>query len=402
MRRFEFCGIVCLGFLAALYCASELLAGSYLSDLQMIRSAHGFDRILIIKGEKVPGWTRPGERERRSESHEGQLDATQFLSSETLAWLEDRDFVASVSRWTSQVWDGTVAGHRLASLKVFGIGEEDVRTFRLGDPSLLSNGSIVLADAGAALIRGARMETIVLDLPENVLMQLPHAAAESIRHASRSVLPLSGMTLANPPGLRPGATVAYVHRDGDRLAGFATPASIYVVSLESADLLASAKAEIEAFLADFERPSSLGVQATVSTVDDYFPPLISESRIKASLLGFRVLLLSLFLLGGFGLAWLRLREHAFEVALRIAMGSSPRKAALSVHGRWLLRLASASLVGAAVAIVPALILGQQAMLAPAWLTVLTGLVAMSFGTAWIARQGLLLEPLGVLSGDGPG
>lgn len=400
MRRFDWCCLVLIAVLSALHAGGEWLADAYQRNLQAQRSAHHFDRALIISGEQTARMAvgAAGQGAPAADVPGASVDATRFLSADSLSWLEHRSFVASVHPWSVQGWEMRSPAGESWPISIYGIGAEDITAFRLGAPDALEDGALVLAESSRKGLDTVTAD-IALNVPAQILAQLPAETAALARQSGGTVLPLSSHSLADPPGLRPGRRVAYVDRDGDQLGGMLKPAALYVVLLQPGTDVADAKAEIDAYLSGFEQTSALGVRPVVRAVDEYFPPILSDAEIGRWLAGLRAVLVALYLLVGLGAAWLKLREQNVEMAVRTAVGATPAQAFAAVQGRWLGALALASLAGALPVSLAALVTAQGQHLPAAVGVLALAVLALLLGTLWVARRALRQEPLRILAGE---
>lgn len=386
------------GVLCAAYVLGELLSAIYYDEITTLREAHNFHRVLIISGEQAPVFEA---RKRNADNEKGQdlqSDATQFLSPTTLRWVEGRPFITSVHLWTVQAWDAKIGTSDIPALSVYGISARDITTFRLGDQDAISSGALVLSSSAQVGVELAGVSNVTLSAPEEILAQLPKGVAEAFRQGSSSVVQISGSRLADPPGLRPGRNVAYVDRDGDQFSGLLKPAALYLVLVEEEFDLRDAAAEIQAYLDQYQQPSSLGVRAVVRTVDQYFPPVVKIDDVRDWMRMVRIALISGFLAVGFSVAWLKLRQHAFEIALRRALGATGRQAFISVYGAWIGAIVLACLGGAVPVWFAWVALGPFSQMPQSIMTLTASFAAILFGTAAIGWKSMRNDPLRELAG----
>jgi hypothetical protein len=400
MQKFDWFCLILIGCLSAVHAGGEWLAADYVQNIENQRRAHHFDRTLIISGEQSARMVArdASAAPTQAPGSGGGQASTQFLSSASLEWLLRRPFVSSVHPWSVQNWEASAASAPPFQVSVYGIDARDVSAFRLGDQNALEDGSLVLSETTRKALRLGSGE-VTLSLPSEILAQLPAETAEFARQSGSAILPLSRETLADPPGLKPGKNVAYIHRDADQISGVMKPAALYLVLLVDGADLADAKAEMGAYLDEFERTSSLGVRPVVRAVDEYFPPVVSDAEVRTWLIWLRILLVALYLVAGLGAAWLKLRQHEVEMALRVALGSTPVDAFGVVYGRWLGQLALASLVGFVAVSSVAVFMGQLNHLPVSMGVLLLALLALLLGTLWVARASLEQEPLRTLAGE---
>lgn len=400
MQKFDWFCLILIGCLSGVHAGGEWLAADYVRNMENQRRAHHFDRTLIISGEQSARMDAPdaSAASTRATGSGGGQASTQFLSAASLEWLLRRPFVSSVHPWSVQNWEANTANAAPFQLSVYGIDARDVSAFRLGDRNALDDGALVLSEATRKALQLEPGE-ITLGLPSEILAQLPAETAELARQSASAILPLSREALADPPGLKPGKNVAYIHRDADQISAVMKPAALYLVLLADGADLADAKAEIGAYLDEFEPAGSLGVRPVVRAVDEYFPPVVRDAEVRTWLVWLRILLVALCLVAGLGAAWLKLRQHEVEMALRVALGSTPVDAFSVVYGRWLGRLAVASLTGFVAVSSVAVLLGQLNHLPVSLAVLLLALLALLVGTVWVARASLEQEPLRTLAGE---
>lgn len=386
------------GALCAAYVLGELLSAIYYEKIVSLREAHNFHRVLIISGEQVPVFEarKPGGFNEEDRGLQG--DATQFLSPTTLNWVAGRPFVTSVHLWTVQAWDARIGSARIPVLSVYGIGAKDIKTFRLGDQDAISSGALVLSRSAQVDVDLADVRNVTLTAPEDILAQLPNDVAKAFREGSSTVVQLSDSLLADPPGLRPGRSVAYVDRDGDQFSGLLKPAALYLVLVEEGYDLRDAAAEIQAYLGQFQQPTSLGVRAVVRTVDQYFPPVVKIDDVRDWMRMVRITLIAGFLAVGFSVAWLKLRQHAFEIALRRALGATGGQAFMSVYGAWIGAVVLACLGGAVPVWLAWVALGPFSQMTQSMITLSASFAAMLLGTAAIGWKSMRNDPLRELAG----
>lgn len=381
--------------LCALYAGGEWWAENYREDVLAARRAHNFDRALFITGVPAPKQELRTERHTvRAESSSGPKGPPQLVSAETLAWLQSRHYVESLHAVSTQYWAAKAGGRSLPGLWLYGMDEATVAAFRLGDPGLLAEGRLVLSEPAAKeLGQEALAESrMFLEYSDVILGQVPAEFAEKLR-ASRPVLKLASGNFAEPPGLRRDRPVAYIHRDADRLNGMVSPGILHIVLLRNEVAPEDAQAEIHAYLAQYEKPNDLGVMAAVWTIDQYFPPLIPLADLDDWMLRLRIGLVVGLLTAGLGVAWLRLRQQAFELALRRALGATPGSAFRAVYGPWLGSLLAAAAAGAGLVWLASAASGFWRYL-PASLAVFAAAgLALALGTLAVAQGALRREPL---------
>lgn len=377
----------------AFYAAGEWWAADYYRQVAQAREAHDYHRTLFIIG--VPAASLGLRRDREGDASTQAEPSTQLLSAATRHWLIGRNDVEALHVVSAQVWAATLGERTVARMAIYGIDPATAAAFRLGDPQLLETGALVLAAGSVAALgvdRGVADRRLRLDTPEVVLAQLPRELAEQLR-AVRPMLPLAPGTFVDPPGLRSDRPVAYVHRDADRLGAMLRPADEYIVLLRPGTVPEDARAEIASFLAQYEVESAAGVVPVVKTMDEHFPPLIPLGELGRWMTRIRVGLVVGLLVVGLSLAWLRLRQHAFEMALRRALGSTRGKAFVAVYGPWLGGLLLASTTGAGLVWLASVASGfwQHLPLSVAVFAAACG--AMILGTLAVARRALLRDPL---------
>lgn len=392
--------VILLMLFSIIYFLGELLARNYIDSIRMQRMQHSFDRTLIISGKQSArsGLPVAGNTPANKSDFTGSEDSTHFISSETINWIKGRPFTETISTWSTQYWDSTIGEEKFSQLYLYGIGEGDLATFNLGKGSDLLEGSIMLPKSFPYFHEKTEdTKEIQLSISSKVLTQVPPDIAEILRTAGTKIIPLSKERLADPPGLQPGRKVAYILRDADQFSDFNKPALIYMIVLKDAEKIDDAKFEINDYLERFEKPSPLGVRAEVMTVDEYFPPVITPQTLLTILLWVRLTLLMMFIAVGFGVSWLKLREHAFEAALRTALGSTPSQAFLRVYGYWLGQLTCGAILGALFALPLGFMTGGLSSLPFALGVLLIALLGLWFGTFLIAHPASKKEPLATLA-----
>lgn len=396
--------LVLVFLVSALYAAAEWWSAGYLQEVIRERRLHNFDRALFIVGVQAGGVAirdADGRQGRRSEV--ASVQDAQLLSAASLDWLRARDDLESVHTIDVTVMDVSVAGQTLPQVFLYGIDDAVVEAFRLGDPALLDNGSLVLSD-GAAVGLGSGVltgrDSAVLTLPEVVLSQVaeqvPPEMVPQLR-ALRSVLPLAHGQFADPYARRGKRNVAYLHRDAARLSGMTRPVQNHVLLVREGVAVDDARAEIAAYLSHQERSSLEDIQPAVMTVDEYLPPLVSIDELRRWVSRFRIALVVGLLAFGFGIAWMELRRHAFEIALHRALGATRKAAFQAVYGSWLGRLLLAAVVGATLVWLPAAFAGVAGALLPAVAVFVGACTALAVGTLIVVSGVLRRDPMRTLS-----
>lgn len=398
-HRFGFSPIFVL-VICAIYVAGEWLSAWYYERTMEQRQAHNFHRLLIISGQQVGTFVSEQGNNTPSAVRADGLP-TQFLSAGGRRWISARSFVDAVFVWSVQVWDLSIGGTRIPQVTIYGVDEESVLAFNLGNPDALLAGDLVpTASLAATLasenIRGARA---VIDIPSIVLSQLPDELAEKVREQSMGVLRLADYAMSDPPALRPGRHVAYLHRYADQISGLVRASEVYVVLLRQGYPVQDAQAEIQSYLSQYEPPTSIGVEAATRSVDDYFPPLVGLTDLQRWMFMIRVSLVACLLVVGFAATWVRLRQDLFETALRRALGSTRTAAFWAVYGPWLGVSSVAMLIGATPIWLLGIVVGQLSFIPISVLTLMVSLSAFLIGTLVVAWRSLSREPLRELAGD---
>lgn len=324
--------IAVIAIFALAYMLGEYWFAEHIKNTLAQREAHNFDRALIISGTQALKSPSVSDPSHGSES-EALIRDSSLVSARARHWIEGKPYVESIHTWSIQVWDLTAGSISVPSLSVYGVDSDAVDTFRLGKSEALDSGDLVLSEKTRANL-GINVTQGMLNLPAVILAQVPEESRAEFASTARVAMKLSDETMAEPPGLAPGKPVAYIARDGDLIHGLVRAAPVELVLLDDKSQLGAARAEIQQYLDEHDgTASSSGVRATVMTVDDYFPPIISLEDLWRWQWSLRIGLALVMVAIGIVVGWLRLRMIASEIALFRALGDVRYTAFLRAHKR---------------------------------------------------------------------
>lgn len=399
MKKFASWSLLLVSFVTLGYLGGEWWLTRYSSQIAAERALHHFDRTLVVFGEPAAKFSL-AKSTGNATIDPGVTAQTEIISSRGLQWVRDRGFVEGLYSWSVQTWDVGVGSKLLNDVAVYGIDARSMRAFDLGNPTLIAEGSLVLSDHTYAQFQfdSKQERDATLSMPERILAQMPKGILDQFRAASRVPMQLSANVIAHPPGINPKKHVAYVSQDGDQINGMMMPATIHLILVREGYSVDEALSEIRAYLAMHETQTSLGVQPAAGKAADYFPPLISTESLAAWITALRAFLIIFLLVIGFGVSLSKMRQCAFEIALRTALGEYPRRAFFHTYKLWFAGIFLAMLLPLIlVCIAYALMRTDLSLIARPSLILLLGFLGLASGTYLASVRALRSSPLLVLS-----
>lgn len=300
-----------------------------LAEQESLAVSHGFNRALVIYGVQAPLGEAVAERSDGTQVLPGGL-----LSSSALSAIRGEPAVARVFAVNSSSWTMRF-GQVDHAVQVWGVDDDFVSAFRLGDPSALQRAQLVLSMDPSLPVAPGQPDRATLTLPADVVAQVK-AQLPATQQAVLDDLPVIEQTVSDErylalPGYGRGTSLVYQERVGARISTMMQPAPIFVALLVEGENLDAVKTRLRPLLKRGQVDARTGVE--VQALQDYLPrDRLQRVRETAVSMGVGLVALgSALILLLLGLR--RARRLALELALRRVSGQSVRAAIAATYGR---------------------------------------------------------------------